>query len=78
MTPFFAHQILSDSHISLSSQSMLILSWTGHSIRNSQAQRVWSDIIFLNFENKIFDKLKNTQSIFQFTLFMKREQGLLR
>jgi len=38
---------------------MLTLSWTGQSIRNSQARRVRSDIIFLNFENEIFYKLKN-------------------
>jgi len=36
--------------------------WTGHSIRNSRAKRVWSDIVL--FENKTFVSLKILRAFF--------------
>ncbi len=45
------------------SQFMQTLPWTGHLIRYSRAQRVWSEFIFSSLKIKLCS-LKNTWSIF--------------
>jgi hypothetical protein len=62
--PFFA-QTLYLSPISLSSQFMLTLSWTGHSIRSGPARRVRSDNIFvLTLKIKVSINLKILRAFF--------------